>query len=98
MRNKLALLHFTLCALFVLTTLASAAIVLKGKYDGGNVQFTDDINVLFGVDREAKTISFALHVQASVFVNSSSKAVWVGIGIGEETSGAMLGEYCLFLG
>ncbi len=61
---------------------------LTRQYDR-TAALSKEANLSWSFDREQKTFSFGLHVVTANV--STGDAAWVGIGVGEQSSGSMLG-------
>ncbi len=61
---------------------------LTAEYDR-NATLTDEATLFWSFDNETKMFSFGLEINTTNV--STSDPVWVGIGVGEQTSGSMLG-------
>lgn len=77
-------------ALLAIARTALSAIAIQRDYESES-SFNEDARVQFTVNREAKTIALALEMRSEALAERSSNTAWVGLGIGEESSGSMLG-------
>lgn len=85
MAIALPLLHL---AIFAVISFASAK--LSKTYQRGPIPLSPTAHLSWSVDFDKREISFALRVSDDALKNTSSNA-WIGIGLGEDVSGGMLG-------
>lgn len=71
----------------LLATLTKAKLTIE--YDQGPKPLGSPADLSWSIDSDANTISFGLEVSDAILRGNGT--MWVGIGVGEETSGSMLG-------
>lgn len=76
-----------LLSCLVLST--ACALQLSTSYEEGPLQFDDNADLYYTIDKESQTASLAVVVNDSDIIASSFN--WVGIGLSEPTAGSMLG-------
>ncbi len=90
MRSVAAPRHeFPFCLLLV-GALCACAVALQRSYDGGPTALSDKAALHWTLNNETRRIALALTVTDASVLRGTG-AIWVGLGVSEETSGSMLG-------